>query len=53
LVGREYWKGLRKAKFLIKGYLEQGKEADRLKASSGVAVGFVGGDLKLVYLRDA
>jgi hypothetical protein len=53
VVGREYRNGLRKAKFLIKGYLERGKEADRLKTSRGVAVGFVGGDLKLVYLRDA
>ena len=53
VVGREYENGLREAKILIAGYLERGKRAERLKKSRGVAVGFVGGDLELVYLRDA
>src|SRR5258705_8057497 len=43
-VGREYENGLRDAKILVEGYLKRGKEAKRLKASRGVAVGFVGGD---------
>ena len=51
VVGRDWRKGLREAKTLIESYLERGKEAGRLKASRGVGVGFVGGDLELVYLR--
>lgn len=53
VVGRKYESGQRKAKSLIEGYLERGKEAKRLKRSRGVALGFVGGDLEIVYLREA
>ncbi len=53
LVGSKYESGQRKAKALIKGYLEQGKAAGSFKRSRGVALGFVGGDLELVYVRDA
>jgi cupin superfamily acireductone dioxygenase involved in methionine salvage len=52
VVGRKYETGQRKAKALIKAYLERGKEAERLKRSRGVALGFVGGDLELVYLGE-
>jgi hypothetical protein len=51
VVGRDWRNGLRESKGLIESYLEQGKEAGPLKASRGVGVGFVGGDLKFVYLR--
>jgi hypothetical protein len=53
VVGREYATGQRKTKSLIESYLERGKAAGRLKRSRGVALGFVGGDLELIYVRDA
>jgi hypothetical protein len=52
VVGREYDDALRETKILVESYLERGKEAERLRTSRGVAVGFIGGDLELVYLRD-
>ena len=51
IVSSDWRKGLREAKLLIKRYLAKGKEAACLKAGVAVAVGFVGGDLKVVYLR--
>ena len=53
VVGSKYANGQRKAKSLIKSYLERGKAAARFKRSRGVALGFVGGDLEYVYVRDA
>jgi hypothetical protein len=53
VVGRKYQSGQRKTKVLIKAYLERGKEAKRLKSSRGVALGFVGGNLEFVYVREA
>lgn len=51
VVGKDWQNGLRYAKALVDRYLETGTEAPRLKASRAVGVGFVSGDLELVYLR--
>ena len=51
LVSRDYRKGLQHAKTLVKEYLKTGKQAPRLKASQAVGIGFVSGDLYLVYSR--
>lgn len=51
VVGRHWQDGLRVARSLVERYLETGKQAPRLKASEGVGVGFVQGDLELVYIR--
>lgn len=51
VVGRDWQSGLRSARSLVKRYLETGKHRGRLKASYAVGIGFVGGDLELVYLR--
>ena len=51
IVGRHWQDGLCAAKSLVERYLETGKQAARLKASQGVGVGFVQGDLNLTYVR--
>lgn len=51
IVGHHWRDGLRGAKSLVEKYLETGKQAPLLKAAHGVGIGFVDGDLKLVYLR--
>ena len=51
VVGDQWQSGLEAAKYLVHTYLKQGKEAAFLKASLGVGVGFVDGDISLVYLR--
>jgi len=49
LVSADWKKGLAAAKTLIKSYLKRGKEARRLQAGRAVAVGFVDGNLHVVY----
>jgi len=51
LVSDDWREGLRRATALVKQYLETGKQAPRLKASHAVSIGFVSGDLDLLYLR--
>lgn len=36
---------------LINQYLEKGKYAEKIKAYQGVGIGFVDGDLKLLYIK--
>ena len=50
-VGAKWQDGLRAARGLVEGYLESGEESSRLKATEGVGIGFVSGDLELVYVR--
>ena len=51
IVSSDYRKGLRYAKALVKEYLETGNQAPRLKVSQAVGIGFVSGDLHLLYSR--
>jgi hypothetical protein len=51
IVGADWRKGLEAARFLVESYLERSKRAEKLKASRAVGVGFVDGDLELVYIR--
>ena len=51
VVGGDWQDSLRGAKSLVERYLETGRQAPRLKASHAVGIGFVDGDLELVYLR--
>lgn len=51
IVGADWQKGQQAAKRLVKNYLAQGKQAERLKASRAISVGFVAGDIEIVYLR--
>lgn len=52
-VGNDWRKGLEVASTLIRSYLEQGQEAHRLTSSSLVGVGFVDGDLEIIYDKTA
>ena len=51
IVSSDWPEGLRCAKDLVKKYLGDGKQAQRLKKSDAVGIGFVDGDLELLYLR--
>ena len=51
VVSSDWEECLRGAKALVKRYLETGKQAPRLKVSNAVGIGFVDGDLELLYLR--
>lgn len=51
IVGNRWQNGLEAAKALVKNYLHHGAQAASLKASRGVGVGFVDGDIELAYLR--
>jgi hypothetical protein len=48
-VGKDWRKGLKAAIALVHSYLEDGQQAQLLKSSRLVGVGFVDGDLELVY----
>ena len=52
IVSADWQEGLRRAKALVKRYLDTGKHASRLKASQAVGIGFVNGDLELLYSRE-
>ena len=52
VVDSEWQEGLKAAMYLVRKYLESGKYAALLKDSLGVGVGFVGGDIELVYLPE-
>ena len=49
--GDQWQAGLEVANSLVKNYLQHGKHASSMKASRGVGVGFVGGNIDLVYVR--
>ena len=51
IVSSDYRKALKHAKALVAQYLEIGKQAPCLKASQAVGIGFVSGDLYLLYSR--
>ena len=51
LVGSDWREGLRCAKDLVRKYLDNGKQAERLKMSHAVGIGFVDGDVELLYVR--
>ena len=51
VVGDQWQSGLEMANALVKNYLQDGKHAALMKASHGVGVGFVSGDIDLVYIR--
>ena len=51
VVGDRWEKGLEAAKSLVESYLHHGSKAEVLKASSGVGVGFVDGDIEFAHLR--
>lgn len=51
IVGSDWRKGLTAARSLVETYMERGKRAADLKASRAVALGFVDGDLDLIFLR--
>ena len=51
--GTEWQGGLDAANLLVKNYLQHGKQAEVMKAACGVGVGFVDGNIELVYLRPA
>jgi len=51
IVSGNWREGLRRAKALVKRYLEIGTQAPRLKMSQAVGIGFVNGDLELLYSR--
>jgi hypothetical protein len=51
VVGNRWEKGLEAAKSLVENYLCHGTKAGVLKASSGVGVGFVDGDIEFAYVR--
>src|SRR5262245_50712065 len=48
--GDRWESGLETAKSLVKNYLDFGKQAEVLKRSLGVGVGFVDGNIELVYV---
>lgn len=50
IVGDRWENGLEAAKALVKNYLHHGTRAALLKASRGVGVGFVDGDIEFAYL---
>src|SRR5262245_13870257 len=50
IVGNQWQSALETAKSLVKNYLDLGKQADVLKRSRGVGVGFVDGNIELVYV---
>ena len=49
--GDQWQIGLEMANSLVKNYLQHGKYAALMKATRGVGVGFVSGNIDLVYLR--
>ena len=49
--GNQWRKGLEMTILLVKNYLQQGHHAASLKATRGVGVGFVDGNIDFVYLR--
>jgi hypothetical protein len=51
VVGPDWRKGLEATRFLVEAYLERSERAQSLKASRAVGVGFVDGDVELIYLR--
>jgi len=51
IVSGDWQEGLRRATALVNRYLETGKQARRLKVSQAVGIGFVDGDLELLYSR--
>ena len=51
VVGDKWQDGLDAAKSLVRNYLDHGAQAALLKASCGVGVGFVDGDIEIAYLR--
>ena len=52
IVGTSWEDGLAAAKSLVKNYLRHGTQAALLKASRGVGVGFVDGDIELAYITE-
>lgn len=50
---KDWEQGLELASELVKRYLEEGSLADRLKSSQAVGVGFVDGDIEIVYKKEA
>lgn len=48
IVGDRWESGLEAAKSLVKNYLDHGSQSAFLKASRGVGVGFVDGDIELI-----
>jgi hypothetical protein len=50
LVGAGWKNGLEAAKALVKNYLQHGSQAVFLKASRGVGVGFVDGDIEFAHV---
>jgi len=53
VVGDKWQDGLEAAKSLVKTYLDHGTQAALFKASCGVGVGFVDGDIELAYIRQS
>ena len=53
VVGDKWQDGLEAAKSLVKNHLDHGTQAKVLKASCGVGVGFVDGDIELAYVRQS
>lgn len=51
VVGDQWQAGLEMANSLVKNYLQHGKHAALMKATRGVGVGFVNGNLDLVYIK--
>lgn len=51
VVGNQWQTGLETANSLVKHYLQHGKYATLMKATRGVGVGFVNGNIDLVYKR--
>jgi hypothetical protein len=49
IVSADWREGLRHATGLVEQYLERGKLAPRLKLSQAVGIGFVSGDLEIIY----
>ena len=49
--GNHWRKGLEVTSFLVKNYLQQGNHATYMKDTRGVGVGFVDGNIDLIYLR--
>src|SRR5262245_41973394 len=51
VVGGQWQNGLEAANTLVKNYLQRGTHAALLKATRGVGVGFVDGNIDIVYQR--
>ena len=51
IVGDKWQTGLNAAKSLVKNYLQHGQNAELMKSSRGVGVGFVSGNIALVYVQ--